>query len=160
MTDFNRKEYREYRSHRADGDSYFPKGTQHDDEFFSVGGRLFVWDRPKNEANITIHGIDFYTAAYVFNDDFRLEDDNIVVDGQQREQAIGEPMHPTDPYHPAETSHSRPKAIIGEVEGILFVVFVQKTGDLGRETEIVSARAANKKEAEAYLRSKYAEYLE
>ena len=43
------------------------------DEYFSVKEKLFVWDKAKNEANITEHGIDFYTAAYVFNDEFRNE---------------------------------------------------------------------------------------
>ena len=102
MSDFNRKDYLEHRKNREIDDLYFQEDTQHEQEFFSVNDRLFIWDKPKNEA----------------------------------------------------------KAVIGEVEGILFVVFVQRSGELGRETRIVSARAANKKEAVAYLRTRYADYLE
>ena len=160
MANFNRKEYMDYRRIRKDDDDYFPEGTEHEYELFSVEDKLFIWDKAKNESNIAIHGIDFYTAAYVFNDEFRLEDDNRFVDGEQREQTIGEPMDETDSNHPIDTAHSKPKAIIGEIEGILFVVFVQKSGELGRQIRLISARAANKKEAEAYLRSKYADYLE
>lgn len=154
------KEYLEYRKKREESDSYYPDGTSHENELFSVNERLFVWDKSKNEANIIAHGIDFYTAAYVFNDEFRLEDDNQYKDGEQREQTIGEPTEPIDPGHPIVTTSSKPKAVIGEVEGILFVVFVQREGNLGSETRIISARAANKKEARAYLSTKYSEYLD
>ena len=44
---------------------FFPEGTIHEDVFTVLGDRLFVWDKPKNEANKQIHGIDFYTAIYV-----------------------------------------------------------------------------------------------
>ncbi|SEA27045.1 Uncharacterized conserved protein, DUF497 family [Oribacterium sp. KHPX15] len=160
MSDFNRKEYRAYRKNRQDGDSYFQKGVSHLIEYFSVKEKLFVWDKSKNEANITEHGIDFYTAAYVFNDEFRLEDDNRYVDGELREQVIGEPSSPIDDNHPIDTTKTRPRAVIGEVEGILFVVFVQQVGDFGEETRIISARTANKSEAKTYLMMKYADYLE
>lgn len=69
-------------------------------------------------------------------------------------------MGPEDPEHPIKTGSARPKAVIGEVEGILFVVFTQRMGMFGDETRIISARAANKKEAQAYLRIKYADYLD
>ncbi|MCR5008672.1 MAG: BrnT family toxin [Oribacterium sp.] len=57
------------------------------------------------------------------------------------------------------TSKAKPRAVIGEIEGILFVVFVQQVGDFGEETRIISARAANKNEAKTYLMMKYADYL-
>lgn len=117
--------------------------------------RLFVWDKPKNEANKQIHGIDFYTAIYVFNDDDRLEDDNQVVDGELREQAIGEPEEPIVEGHPINTKHSRPKAIIGEVEGVLFVVFTMEEGPDWKATRIISARAADEDEVKAYFDWKY-----
>ena len=160
MDNFDRKAYREHRRSRDSEDPYFQYGIRHKEEYFAVNERLFVWDKAKNEANITEHGIDFYTAAYVFNDEFRLEDDNRIIDGEKREQVIGEPMNETDSNHPIQTSNAKPRAVIGEVEGILFVVFVLRAGDLGSETRIISARAANKKEAAAYLKTKYAGYLE
>ncbi|MBR5344970.1 MAG: BrnT family toxin [Clostridia bacterium] len=156
----DRKQYKSYRQTRQDGDPYFPERTSHAEERFEVRERHFVWDKAKNEANIAEHGIDFYTAAYVFNDDFRLEDDNRFVDGELREQAIGEPAPPTDPAHPIRTDHATPRAVIGEVEGILFVVYVLQSDEAGDVTRIISARAANKREAKAYLSVRYADYLE
>ncbi len=155
-----RKRYRVHRRTRDRRDPYFPPNTSHGDERFETGERRFVWDRAKNEANITEHGIDFYTAAYVFNDDFRLEDDNRLVDGELREQTIGEPTPPADPAHPIRTDRATPRAVIGEVEGVLFVVFVQQSDADGDVTRIISARAANKREAQAYLRMRYADYMD
>ncbi len=160
MADLDRKEYRAHRKNRDNTDSYFPESIPYEEEFFAVRERLFVWDKAKNEANITVHGIDFYTAAYVFNDEFRLEDDNRYEDGELREQTIGEPTEATDDRHPIHTENARPKAVIGEVEGILFVVFVQQMRKSRAETKIISARAANKREAKVYLEAKYGAYLE
>lgn len=77
----DKHEYLKYRNSRRQGDDYFQEGTFHKEEHFALDERLFVWDQAKNEANIAVHGVGFYTAAYVFNDEFRLEDDNSVVDG-------------------------------------------------------------------------------
>ena len=68
-------------------------------------------------------------------------------------------MDATDQKHAINTKSARPKVVIGEVEGILFVVFVKKAVETEQEIRIISARAANKKEAEAYLMSKYESYL-
>ena len=42
-----------------------------------MGGRdliqQFEWDAEKEKANIKKHGIDFETAKYVFNDEYRVE---------------------------------------------------------------------------------------
>lgn len=162
------KEYLKHRKNRREGDAYFPAGTVHDDEYFQVGSKRFVWDKAKNESNKLVHGIDFYTAAYVFNDEDRLEDDNFIVDGEEREQTIGEPMAPTDPLHPIDTRHAKPKAVLGAVEGIIFVVFVEDktdedladagTDETGRQEnirEIISARPAFPHEAKAYMDSVY-----
>ena len=147
----DRKEYREYRDNREQDDPYFPEGTQHENVFAEIKGKRFVWDKAKNEANVTAHGIDFYTAIYVFNDENRLEDDNAYVDGELRQQTIGEPQAPVLEDHPINTKRSRPKAVIGKVEGILFVVFVVNEDKAGESTRIISARAADEEEAAAYF---------
>ena len=100
-------------------------------------------------------GFPSATNKYVFNDEYKLEDENSVVRGEDRWQAIGEPMNPTDPKHPMDTRHSKPRAVIGEVEGVLFVVYVIGTGDFGKETRIISARAADQEEVTAYFEMKY-----
>ena len=105
--------------------------------------------------NKIIHGIDFYTAIYVFNDEDRLEDDNDFVDGEMREQVIGEPMPPVLNGHPIDTKHSRPKVTIGQVEGVLFIVFTEESIHEGEATRIISARAADKDEAAAYFEWKF-----
>ena len=148
-------DYRKHRERREADDPYFPEGTIHQDVFTVLGNRLFVWDKPKNEANKQIHGIDFYTAIYVFNDEDRLEDDNQVVDGELRQQAIGEPTEPIVEGHPIDTKHSRPKAVIGEIEGVLFVVFTTNEGPDRPATRIISARAADEEEVKAYYDWKY-----
>ena len=111
----DRNEYREYRGNRKPSDPYFPAGTVHEDVFTVLGSRLFVWDRPKNDVNKQIHGIDFYTAIHVFNDEDRLEDENQNVDFEARMQVVGEPKEPVAGEQPIDTKHSKPKAIIGEV---------------------------------------------
>ena len=160
------KEYLDHRKNRQSGDPYFPEGTIHEDEFFDVENKHFVWDKAKNETNKLIHGIDFYTAAYVFNDANKLFDENDFVDGEQRLQYIGEPTEPVKDGHPIDTKHSKPKAIIGKVEGIILVVYMDYTeddeGELDtdyendekeREIVIISARPAYPDEAEAYILS-------
>ena len=147
--------YREHRKNRRPGDPYFPEGTESEDEYFFLKERVFVWDKAKNANNKAIHGIDFYTAAYVFNDEFKLEDENSIVRGEARRQAVGEPMEPTDSKHPIDTRHSKPRAVIGEVEGVLFVVYVLGTGEFGKETRIISARAADQDEVSAYFDMRY-----
>ncbi len=153
--ELNAKEYKQYRDNRGVSDPYFPEGTVHEDVFIMLGDRLFVWDRPKNDVNKQIHGIDFYTAIYVFNDEDRLEDDNQIVDGEQREQVIGEPRQPIVDGHPINTKHSRPRAVIGEVEGVLFVVFTADEGLDWTATRIISARAADEEETKTYFDWKY-----
>ena len=151
----NIKEYKRYRQERTDADAYFPEGTVHEDVYVKLGDRLFVWDKPKNDVNKAEHGIDFYTAIYVFNDEDRLEDENTVVDGDERQQAIGEPKPPVIADHPIDTKHARPKAVIGEIEGILFIVFTYSEAMNGEATRIISARAADKDEVAAYFEWKY-----
>ena len=147
----DRRGYKEYRDNREPNEPYFPEGTRHENVYAEIEGRRFVWDKAKNEANIAAHGIDFYTAIYVFNDENRLEDDNSIVDGESRQQTLGEPRPPVLEGHPINTKRSRPKAVIGKVEGVLFVVFVENEDELGTSTRIISARAADEEEVAAYF---------
>ena len=72
-------------------------------------------------------------------------------------------MEPVEGY-PLDTKHSKPKAIIGRVEGIILVVYVDYTVDnegfpdfdyeddeKDREIGIISARPAYPDEAEVYM---------
>ena len=43
------------------------------DKYFQTDDYSFVWDEDKDRANLSKHGIDFKTAALVFNDDLRIE---------------------------------------------------------------------------------------
>ena len=88
MSGTDGNEYREYRKNRRPGDPYFPEGTKNEDEYFFIEERVFVWDKAKNASNKAIHGIDFYTAAYVFNDEFKLEDENSLIRGEDRRQGL------------------------------------------------------------------------
>ena len=80
-----------------------------------------------------------------------MEDDNSIVDGELRQQTIGEPRPPVLEGHPINTKRSRPKEVIGKVEGVLFVVFVENEDELGTSTRIISARAADEEEVAAYF---------
>jgi len=51
----------------------------------------------------------------------------------------------------------KPKAIIGEVEGVLFVVFTETAGPDWTATRIISARAADEEEVKMYFDWKYGE---
>ena len=49
----------------------------------------FEWDENKNRINKTKHGVDFETAATVFNDPLLASRIERVVDGEERWQSIG-----------------------------------------------------------------------
>ena len=141
------------------------------EERFLIGAKHFIWNKAKEKENIRKHGIDFRTASFVFNDDDALEAENIVYDAfELREERIGEPTdkgeqkaiinedgepQPTD--HRISTEKAVPKAVIGEVHGILFVVFTERIMEEIAFTRIISARPATKHEAEAYFEMKYAD---
>lgn len=99
------------------------------DHYYSTNSFSFVWDSEKNEKNIKKHGIDFETAALVFNDDLRLEF--------------------PDPDSPANEERYD---TIGLVHNVLFVVYCdrenKRTGT--EDIRMISARPANKHEIEAY----------
>lgn len=97
------------------------------DHFYFINGTSFVWDEDKNARNIKKHGVDFKTAALVFNDDLRIEipDD---YEGEQRYDTIG------------------------LVNQVLFVVYCDRENRLTGNTDIriISARPANTFEQNAY----------
>ena len=83
------------------------------------------FDPAKNEANQKKHKVDFVTASLVFADRYRLErlDRSVGNPGEERWQTLG------------------------MVDRILFVVYVEKAGNVRR---IVSARLATRAEKRCY----------
>lgn len=91
---------------------------------------IITWDPAKNRRNKHLHGIDFATAQYVFNDPNQVEfyDEN----------------HST----PAEDRYN----VIGFVDSLLFVVYTERTTLAGQEViRIISARRATSQEEEVYV---------
>lgn len=89
-----------------------------------IAQRLIEWDENKNRLNKLKHGIDFYQAAKVFEDNFRLEE--------------------------LDETHSDDEIryiTIGRVNDILFVVYTER----GEFTRLISARRATKRERVKYL---------
>ena len=86
----------------------------------------FEWDDQKERANIRKHGIDFSTAALVFNDENRID--------------LYDEIH----------SESEDRYItIGEVGGITYVVFVVYT-EREDVIRLISARLATESERRLY----------
>ena len=81
------------------------------------------WDDRKNEINRRKHGISFETAAYVFLDEYRLED-------------VDE-AHSTDELR---------YITIGRVHSVIFVVYTQRR----EASRLISARMATPLERRAY----------
>ena len=86
--------------------------------------RLIEWDENKNRLNKIKHGVDFYQAAKIFEDSFRLEEEDL-----------------------AHSDEELRYITIGRVNDILFVVYTER-GDV---TRLISARRATKKERVRYL---------
>lgn len=84
----------------------------------------FEWDENKNQTNIRKHGISFEQAKTIFNHDILTRIDNRYDYGEVREISLGQ--------------------IDGEV--IVVVVHTKRN----KNTRIISARKANKKEREVY----------
>lgn len=86
----------------------------------------FEWDEEKERRNIKKHGIDFDTAALVFGDSNRIEKfDQLHSDEEDRYITIGS---------------------IGGMAIVVMVVYTER----GAAIRIISARAATKREKEAY----------
>lgn len=91
----------------------------------------FEWDDQKEKLNIKNHGLDFSTAALVFNDYDRIEKYDDI-------HSIDEDRYIT----------------IGQIQEVLVVVMVVYTMRKHNITRIISARLATKKEQEAYYYAK------
>lgn len=91
----------------------------------------FEWDDQKEKLNIKNHGLDFSTAALVFNDYDRIEKYDDI-------HSIDEDRYIT----------------IGQIQEVLVVVMVVYTMRKPNITRIISARLATKKEQEAYYYAK------
>ena len=90
---------------------------------FQSGGRIFEWDTEKNRLNKIKHGINFKTAAKVFNDDNRIERPDF--------------------------EHSQDEErwqVIGLVDDVIFVVYTER----GIKTRLISARLATDNERSEY----------
>ena len=87
---------------------------------------LFEWDNNKEKINITKHGIDFSTAALVFGDPDRIE-----------------------AYDAKHSTYEDRYITIGQINNttvIVVVIYTERTNTI----RIISARAATKREREAY----------
>ncbi len=49
----------------------------------------FEWDEWKAAENLRLHGVDFSDARLVFNDPYRVTEEDSVVDGEQRWWTVG-----------------------------------------------------------------------
>lgn len=85
----------------------------------------FEWDEKKNEENVRRHGIAFLDAARVFYD----------------------PHAQTRPDRDSPIGEERFQTIGATLNGVLFVVHVNRSGERIR---IVSARKARKSEKRSY----------
>ena len=86
----------------------------------------FEWDDHKEQINIQKHGINFSTAALVFNDIYRIETyDSLHSDIEDRYITIGQ---------------------INSITLIVMVVYTERTDVI----RIISARLATTREKEAY----------
>ena len=86
----------------------------------------FEWDDNKEQINIAKHGIDFTTAARVFEDENRLE-----------------------LYDEAHSDTEDRYITIGEINGVAIIVFVVYT-ERDDAIRLISARKATKQERRAY----------
>lgn len=87
----------------------------------------FQWDENKEKVNITKHGLDFKTAARVFQDENRIEFyDEEHSDEEDRYITIG---------------------MVNQIAVIIMLVYTEREDAV----RIISARKATRQEKEAYL---------
>ena len=87
----------------------------------------FCWDDSKAASNLEKHGVSFEAATYVFDDQMRLEQEDVFAEGEYR------------------------NIVIGRVDDILLtVVYSCAEGNLYR---IISARPATAHERKDYERN-------
>lgn len=127
---------------------YFPPGTENEDEFHTISSMEFVWDKAKEQHNIEVHGIDFRTAALIFNDNARIEiyDEENSIE-EDRIDAIGYPMKVAESVDIAGNPIHMTLGTVGEM---LFVVYTERIIDEKEVTRIISARLATKYEQSLY----------
>ncbi len=87
---------------------------------------LFEWDAEKERVNIKKHGIDFNTAALVFDDINRIEI--------------------YDEIHSLDEDRYITVGMIGDIAFIVTVVYTERN----EAVRIISARPATRKEREVY----------
>jgi len=88
-----------------------------------IEGQYYQWNDDKNHINKHKHGISFDEAAFVFQDEYRLE-------------------YPDDFHSDTEERY----ITIGKVDEVLFVVYTERNEDI----RLISARIADRKERKMY----------
>lgn len=132
-------------------DGYFPPGTEHEDEFFSMSGLNFVWDKPKSERNLRIKGYSFKTAALVFNDRYCLYQEDVTHSvGEQRDWVMG---FPVSDLNIQELNLSEKEMEF--MNDLIFVVFTERLSRDGKDLiRIISSRLATKDEIDDYYKNR------
>lgn len=87
---------------------------------------LFEWDDHKEKINLAKHGIDFSTAALVFQDENRIE-----------------------LYDEAHPEYEDRYITIGQINGVAVIVMVVYT-ERGNAIRLISARKATNQERSMY----------
>lgn len=87
---------------------------------------LFEWDDNKEKINLAKHGIDFSTAALVFQDENRIEF-----------------------YDEAHSEYEDRYITIGQINGVAVIVMVVYT-ERGAAIRLISARKATNQERSTY----------
>ena len=93
----------------------------------TIDGRLFEWDDEKNKLNKIKHGINFKTAAKVFNDPYRFES-----------------------YDNEHSQDEERWKVTGMVDNILVVIYTTRGNELDERIRLISAREATPLEEEDY----------
>jgi uncharacterized DUF497 family protein len=94
---------------------------------------LFEWDEHKSEINRRKHGITFKAAEEVFYDPNALLQQDRMVDGEARWQAIG---------------------LVGGLLLVLVAHTVEISGEMDETLRIISARKANRRERTRYEKAR------
>ena len=87
---------------------------------------IFTWDENKDALNYNIHGIHLSTAAYVFNDPYRIERPDVSANNNTLENRW---------------------QTIGRIDNVVFVAYEERVGD---EIHLISARIATAAERRLY----------
>lgn len=102
----------------------FPYGIQVGDEELE-----FEWDADKADSNLDKHGVSFEMATFVFDDPFRLEEEDLFARGEYR------------------------FLVTGLVDGLLLMVVCTFPED--GVVRLISARLATASERRAYDQSRF-----